>query len=302
MVATALRIASSIALAFAWLSPVDGAESAAKNPTGLERIQLVTPVDAVTPGETLTVGLVIDPEPDFHTYWKGPGSVGVATTMEWDLPEGFEAGEIIWPPPQKTLMAGVRAHGYRTETCLLTDIRVPPTLEGDLVTLQVEVAWMACAVSCHPGVTDFALELPVNRSGQPADRDPELAERFREIRESVPRPAPSEWKLEPRLASEDRIELRLTVPGGIPEKPERTYFYCYDLQVDSDRPQRVEVIEGDSNRLRLLLPRPDFAPPDPDRIAGVLHHPEGWPGVDSPWVEVSAAWPEGTFDEKGKQE
>ena len=41
---------------------------------------------AVQPGQAITVGLFIQHVPEYHTYWKAPGIVGVPTTINWKLP------------------------------------------------------------------------------------------------------------------------------------------------------------------------------------------------------------------------
>jgi DsbC/DsbD-like thiol-disulfide interchange protein len=276
-----------------WLA---AAESAAKTMAGISRIQLVTDSASVTPGESVTVALLIEPLPGHHTYWRGPGIVGVATRFEWSLPPGFSAGDVLWPPPQKVLMAGITAYGYKNRTMLLTEIQTPKRIEGTEVTFNVKCAWMACGTSCHPGVDDFSLTLPLNRSETPLAKDATLTAEFGKIRQSVPRPAPSTWKITPRLPSPDQIQLDLTIPGLTPASLPTISFYCYDLQVNSDEKQQPAALrEGGAEALRLTLVRPDFAPRSPAAISGVLHCPGGWPGLDSPYVEISAPWPEGTF-------
>ncbi|MEX2581587.1 MAG: protein-disulfide reductase DsbD domain-containing protein [Verrucomicrobiales bacterium] len=286
------------ATALAATGSAKAAESAPHPKPGLKRVQLVTPASAVTPGEPLAVGLILDPEPGFHTYWKGPGSVGVATTIEWNLPEGFEAGEILWPPPEKTKMAGITAYGYRSETCLLTDIATPEEIDADEVTIRAKVGWMACATTCHPGLQNLTMTLPVNRSETSPPRNGERASRFKEIRASVPPPAPSDWTYELRLAAPDRIELDVFGTGVSPESIASLYFFSFDHQVDSDEPQTVSLVDADSGAFRLELVRPNFAPSSPEALEGVLHHPDGWPGIDASGVEISVPWPDEAFPDE----
>ncbi len=271
-------------------------EGEAKQKPGLQKIQLVTDISAITPGEEFTVALIIDPLPDHHTYWRGPGIVGVATTFNWTLPDGFSAGEVAWPPPQKVLMAGITAYGYRDRQMLLTTITPPDIIEGSEVTLSARIAWMACATSCNPGVDDFTLTLPVNRSGTAAAIDTDLADTFAEVRRTVPQAAPPTWKIEVRSAAADRIELDLEVPGLFEPAAKSISFFCYDMQVDSDESQEVEVLAaGDTTKLRLRFVRPEVAPRSPTHFAGVLRCIGGFPGLDSPHIEISIPWPPGTF-------
>jgi len=269
--------------------------SDSKEAPGIKRLQLVTDVSMITPGEAFTVALVIEPLPGYHTYWKGPGIVGVATSFEWTLPGGFTAGEVIWPAPGKVDMAGITAYGYKSPVMLLTEIRTPEKIDGPIVTLRLKSAWMACAKSCNPGVADFSLSLPVNKSGVASPKDPKVASDFDSTRNAVPPPAPDAWTVTASLHEKGVIHLDLTIPGLQSGSVEGIYFFCHDMQVDSDAEQKVVITDPVAGGLRLTLVRPEFAPPTPEVISGVIFCPGGWPGTDSPYVEISTLWPRGTF-------
>lgn len=266
-----------------------------KEAPGIKRIQLVTDVDMITPGEAFTVALVIEPLPGYHTYWKGPGIVGVATSFEWTLPEGFTAGEVIWPAPGKVDMAGITAYGYKSPVMLLTEIQPPGTIDETTATLRLKSAWMACATSCNPGVADFSLSLPVNPAKIAPPKDPRVSADFESIRNKVPAPAPDTWTVSASLPGKGLIHLDLTIPGLQSGSIEGIYFFCHDMQVDSDAAQQVLVTDPAAGRLRLTLVRPEFAPASPDAISGVIYCPGGWPGTNSPYVEISTLWPRGAF-------
>lgn len=271
-------------------------EGPAKEKPGLKRIGLVTDIRAITPGEPFTVALLIEHLPGYHTYWRGPGIVGVATRFDWSLPAGFTADEVEWPPPRKVLMAGITAYGYHDRQLLLTRITPPEQIADDEITLDARIAWMACSVSCNPGVDDFSLTLPVHRDGAAEEKDAALTAEFEAVRRSVPPTAPESWKIATRSPAPDRIELDITLPELSAPAGEEISFFCYDMQVDSDEPQKAKVIPGaDEVRIRLQLARPEVAPRSPERLAGLLYRPSGWPGLDSPYVEVSVPWPPGTF-------
>lgn len=290
------QISAALTLGTLLASPTRALESKLETAEGLSRIQLVTAVNAVVPGEDFYVGLVLDHEPGFHTYWRGPGIVGVATLLEWDLPDGFEAGNILWPPPKVTDMAGIAANGYETETCLLTKIVVPDTIAGETIDLKVKCAWMACATSCHPGMQDFSLSIPVNRSGEPVGPDVRVKKMFKKVLASIPPQAPEDWTVGVSLKGTN-ITLRVTFDGPqVDTRNGEFHFFCDDLQVDSDEPQQT-TLTGNLNSfdLKQTMVRPDFAPKNPDTISGLLYSSKGWPGIDSKWVEISVPWPEGTF-------
>lgn len=272
-------------------------ESEALSRPGIQRVQLVTDIAAIEPGKPFTVGLRLDPLPEHHTYWRGPGIVGVATRLDWSLPEGFQVGKTTWPPPQFVLMAGIVAHGYKGPTLLLTEILPPAELAPGDVRIAARASWMSCALSCNPGIADLSLTIPVAAKGEAPPPDEAMAKIFAEVGDSAPKPAPRDWSFATRLAAPDRIELTATIPGLDPSTAPSIRFFCDDMQVDSDSPQGVEVIDPEKGVVRLVLVRPEFAPRSPKALSGLLHSETAWPEIGSPHLEISAPWPEGTFTE-----
>jgi len=45
------------------------------------------------------VGLSLQHQPQWHTYWKNPGDSGLPTQLSWQLSAGAAAGQIAWPSP-----------------------------------------------------------------------------------------------------------------------------------------------------------------------------------------------------------
>src|SRR5690606_31457793 len=61
--------------------------------------QLVPEQLALVLGETQWVAVRLIHQERWHTYWLNPGEAGLPTRITWQLPEGIEAGEIVWPTP-----------------------------------------------------------------------------------------------------------------------------------------------------------------------------------------------------------
>ena len=74
-------------------------------------MKLVYPANGLGLGtqQKVWVGWHIERDHGWHTYWKHPGDVGIPPQVEWDLPAGCEAGEIVFPPPKRVSMAGISA-------------------------------------------------------------------------------------------------------------------------------------------------------------------------------------------------
>ena len=110
------------------------------------------------------VAVELSHQAGFHTYWQNPGTVGMPTHVEWELPDGFQAGQLIWQSPERSKMFKYDVYGYEKNATLLTEIRVPAKLDVKPILLRAKVRWMACNdSSCNPGYHTFELRLPVGR-------------------------------------------------------------------------------------------------------------------------------------------
>ncbi|MEI8340989.1 MAG: protein-disulfide reductase DsbD domain-containing protein [Verrucomicrobiota bacterium] len=141
---------------------------------------LLADTTAVIPGKPFTAGLLLKMKPGWHTYWRDPGDSGLATSLQWDLPPGFHAGEIEWPAPLKKIEPGdFKVNVYEGEVLLLVKITPPAQMAGDSVTLRCKAAWLVCRESCIPGSAELSLTLPVAKTGIPANA--ELFQKYRAL-------------------------------------------------------------------------------------------------------------------------
>jgi len=176
-------------------------------------VELVSEVEAVTPGQPFRVGLSLRHAPDWHTYWRNPGDSGLETRIDWTLPDGFAAGEIQWPYPERHVIEHLVNFGYSGEILLPVQIAPPDTLANyQTVTIGLKADWLVCKIECIPGTAELALELPVldrdTGAQQPIPRS-DLAPRF--ARADARRPEPVDWQA--RFAT-DGGRLSIQVQGA----------------------------------------------------------------------------------------
>ena len=67
----------------------------------LVKADLLAEPASIAPGQTFWVGVRLRMKEHWHTYWRNPGDSGEATSITWDLPQGFKAGPIQWPTPNR---------------------------------------------------------------------------------------------------------------------------------------------------------------------------------------------------------
>ncbi len=116
--------------------------------------------EGVAPGKPLALGLRIDHQPHWHTYWKNPGDSGLPTRLEWTLPAGFQPGEIEWPTPRRLPIGPLLNYGYEGTLLLPVTVQVPAGFDAETLEVKLRAEWLVCKDVCIPEGGEFALELP----------------------------------------------------------------------------------------------------------------------------------------------
>jgi len=134
---------------------------------------LLADVSVIKPGQSFTVGVLLKIQPKWHVYWKNPGDSGRATTVKFDLPPGFTAGDLRYPIPTKIVQPGDETiYGYEDEVMFTATITPPKDLSaGASVHLGANVQWLVCADVCIPGKATANLSLPVSSEAAPDNQD-----------------------------------------------------------------------------------------------------------------------------------
>ncbi len=243
------------------------------------KVQLVSDRQVITPGSTFHLGLWIQHDPGYHTYWQNPGLAGVPTKLAPELPPGFTAGAILYPPPNKVKMAGIRVHGYEHDVLIALPITAPADLAAGPVTLPVLATWMCCHRTCNPGHAPLSLTLTAGAAAMP---DEKWSPQFAKLRSAQP-PALADWTAVARRTGAE-VELTLT-PSSSRLLPPLPQFFSSDNLICSHPVQAWETV-GKGYRVKLTLS--DFLPADQTMLRGVLYSSGSWlPGRTVPYVAVA---------------
>ncbi|HAL73090.1 MAG TPA: hypothetical protein DCP71_15100 [Verrucomicrobiales bacterium] len=241
--------------------------------TGLT-LQLVPETTAIVPGQPFRVGLFIQHQPGWHTYWRQPGIVGVPTSISWELPAGFTAGELEYPEPESVLMFRIKAQGYERDVLLQTQITPPAELKpGQTIPIKGNATWMCCGNTCHPGHMGIELKMPVAAESSP---DPKWQPLFEKERATYPRPSEA-WTAK---ATEEGLKVTLTLtpgPGGRPVgADEKVTFFTDDGWINSDEPQRLELLPEGGFILHLTRADVFLGKTIPSELGGAVQREGGW--------------------------
>ena len=136
------------------------------------RAELVAHAPAgVSAGQALRLGLKIEHQPHWHTYWKNPGDSGLPTTLNWTLPTGVVAGDVEWPTPRKLPLGPLMNYGYEGTLLLPVAVTVPPDFKADTLSVKLRAEWLVCKDVCIPEEGEFALDLPAQEIGRASCRE-----------------------------------------------------------------------------------------------------------------------------------
>jgi thiol:disulfide interchange protein len=137
----------------------------------LVKAQLVADTQHIEPGQKFRLGVLYTIVPKWHIYWKYAGDAGIPTQIDWQLPPGFQVGQLQWPLPTRDQEpGGLEVFDYNNEVLLFTEVQAPQQLPAGPIELAAKSNWLVCERECVPG--DAQLSLKLNDGGQgPANQD-----------------------------------------------------------------------------------------------------------------------------------
>ena len=75
-------------------------------------VELVSAGPEIAAGGTQTLGFVFTLEDKWHIYWKNAGFAGFPPSVDWTLPKGVKADDLLFPQPERLPFQGAVDYGY----------------------------------------------------------------------------------------------------------------------------------------------------------------------------------------------
>lgn len=268
MVAALLVLAASVCSAQIDEAAVRGASSTAA--TEQVRAELVASVAAVVPGSEIYLGVHLQIIPHWHTYWINPGDSGNATTIEWTLPEGANASDIIWPSPSRFSMGPITNYAYENNVTLLNKIAIPSSMAvGNTFTVRALVDWLVCKEECIPQQVELALSLPVVGSkSEVGEGSPLIQQALGQI------PIASPWEINAYQSEidsetgEGKLQLQIDLAPEQIAQVKDIWFYPYEWgRIRQSEQQQRENL---SDAIQLTIPTGEAPALVGGELTGVL--------------------------------
>jgi hypothetical protein len=135
------------------------------------RARLVADAGRLHSGESFHLGVLLEPEPGWHVYWRHPGEAGLSTEVLFNLPDGFEVGELAWPVPVAFEQPGeIIGYGYEDDVVLAAPVTIPADADPS-VPVKITASWLACKDRCVLGSAELEAVLPLEGAELETARD-----------------------------------------------------------------------------------------------------------------------------------
>ncbi len=202
------------------------------------RPTLLANVESIAPGKPFDVAIAFELDEEYHLYWINPGQSGRQPFVNWDMPAGFSAGPLRFPPPQRHVAPGnITTFILEGSPILLATITPPESIAADPVTITARVDWLVCKDACFLEDKTLKLELPVVAAG--AAPKPANVDVFKRAERAMPlarsqrgvKIAPAVEGFAPEKGDTFDLLLNVTVPRGLhiqSNKPTEEFYIAAD--------------------------------------------------------------------------
>jgi thiol:disulfide interchange protein DsbD len=227
------------------------------------------------PGKPLQMAIRLVIDPGWHSYWSNPGDAGMRTSVKWELPAGWLAGELENPLPERFTGAGIAGFGYRG-TVVFPVVFTPPAGFRGTANLKARVSWLTCDDrSCVPGNAELSFSL---NEGDPATT-PE-AELIDQALARVPRVRP-EWGSLEVDEMNGKLVLRIVRKNQSPE--DLSGWDVFPVTPGVIHPGAPIGFKREGDAWITTVAKGDYAPAQVREFALVMAAKSGEPSVMLDW-------------------
>jgi thiol:disulfide interchange protein len=228
------------------------------------KARLVSEVSAIAPGQSFWVALEFNIRDGWHTYWRNPGDSGQPTTLEWQLPPGFTAGDIVWATPHRFEIPPLVNYGYARHVVHLVNVTAPKDLKpGSPIVLSAKAGWLVCSDVCIP--EDARLQLKLPASSEAGAADPADAALFTAARSVLPS---AQFAATTARIDGDQLVIALGKEWGatLPQIKSLAFFPYDEGGIEYAAPQTL-TRKQDAVELAMKV---GYQPPRAETLRGVL--------------------------------
>jgi len=243
-------------------------------------LSLLSDQTATTRSGVQWIGLRFQLDPGWHIYWTNPGDSGEPPKIAWQLPTGFQAGDLQFPIPHRIRDHGLTDYGYEGDVVLLSKLTVPAGATSNKAEIGADVRYLVCREVCVPGKDHVSLSLPTARNASSL-ADVEL---IRSAQARLPQPLPSRARVS---AASQGDGISIAVAGRNSNLEQITDFIPSDTQVIEN--SATPIIENSSGVRRIRMKKSEQLDHPVTRLRGLLIAGDKAYNVDVPITSPKSA-------------
>lgn len=153
------------------------------------KAELISEYDSFVPSESFYVGVRIDLEKGWHTYWANPGDSGAPAKIRVRVPEHTAIGPILWPTPERILTGPITTFGYENSVLFAWELKIAADkLHEEKFPIDIQGEVLVCKEICIPARFSLRTHFPVTRLIQAKKSG--NASQFAELRKILPAEEP----------------------------------------------------------------------------------------------------------------
>lgn len=118
----------------------------------------------------MRIGVQVDLEKGWHTYWENPGDVGAPASMDISSSQQIEQSDLTYPIPHRIRSDPFDFYGFENEVLFYKTVSMPSADSSKPVDLKIRFDWLVCQELCIPASKTFDITLPLKNA--PIKLDP----------------------------------------------------------------------------------------------------------------------------------
>ena len=116
--------------------------------TGHANVSIIkSGIDEGSNGE-LFIGIKMDMQPHWHTYWKNPGDSGGPLEVTWDVPKNIQVSDVYWPAPELIPYPPLMTYGYEDFVIFPFKLDISDTSGSNYINADID--FLICDDICVP--------------------------------------------------------------------------------------------------------------------------------------------------------
>ena len=124
--------------------------------TGHARASLITNLQD-SQQESFFVGVRLEMQEGWHTYWENPGDSGSPFDAQWNVDQGIIVENVEWPTPVTIPYPPLMTFGYEGD--VVFPFKVFRAIDSNLSKINLEFDFLICADICIPEKASLSLDL-----------------------------------------------------------------------------------------------------------------------------------------------